>query len=332
MDPVTDQLIELRWSWLPVPALALVGLLLVVASLRRRGPAGALLVAHTARLRALPRYKALVRRELLAGVVLTLGATVLVLGAVLLAARPVRVEVTEPDPGARDIELCLDVSASMDKWNLRVVDGFGRIVDDLAGERLGLTIFSGAAVTVFPLTDDYEFIRDRLDEAETAFRTADYRYFVGAETPDNRASQLGDGVVSCVQRLDQKNADGRGRAVVVASDNMPEGRKIFTLAEAAAVSAREGVVVYGIGTPDLAEDPGRAGEFRTAVESTGGSFALLDDEDDVQEVVAGIERLERARVTRTPEATVLDDPEKAFWLAVGGLLLLFTGTVLRRAR
>ena len=35
-----------------------------------------------------------------------------------------------------------------------------------AGERLGLTIFSGAAVAVIPLTDDYEHVLAKLDEAD----------------------------------------------------------------------------------------------------------------------------------------------------------------------
>jgi Ca-activated chloride channel family protein len=322
---------DLKWPSLPLPLLAAVGVLLLVVAFRRRGPVDALLVAHTERLRALPRYRTLARRELLTGALLTLGALVLVVGAVLLAARPIRVEVTQPDPGARDIELCLDVSASMDPWNRQVVDGFGRIVEDLAGERMGLTIFSGNAVTVFPVTDDYEFILERLEEAETAFRTTDYDYFVGAEARGERASQIGDGLVSCVQRFDEENRDGRGRAVVLASDNDPVGEEIFTLDEAAQHSVREGVVVYGIGTPDLAAAPARATPFASAVESTGGSLAILGGDDQVDDVVAGIQRLERSRVERAPGATVLDDPAPAFWVTAAGLMLLLLGALLRRS-
>jgi hypothetical protein len=323
---------DLMWPWVPWPLLVLVGVVLLVAA-AWRFPGASLPVAHVERLRSLPRYRALGRRQLVLAALRTAAALVVVLGAVLLIARPVRQVVTEPDRTARDIQLCLDVSGSMDRWNRQVVDGFRRLVADLAGERMGLTIFSGAAVTVFPITDDYEFIMARLDEAEEAFRTTDFSYFVGAETPDKRASQVGDGLVSCVQRFDgdQQGAAGeRGRAVVLATDNDPQGRSIFSLDEAAHEAIRNGVVVYGIGTPDLLADPERLSAFRSAAEATGGSLAMLGEETDIEEVVAGIQRLDRARVEQAPQRTRLDDPERAVLLGVVGLVALLAVSLLGR--
>jgi Ca-activated chloride channel homolog len=319
---------DLRWPWLAI-GLTLLLLVLLVRWLRRSGqPAGALPVAHTARLRALPRYRTLARQELVLATLCTIGALLLVAGAVLLAARPVRVVWAEPDRNGRDIQLCLDVSASMDKWNREVVDSFQQIVTQLSGERLGLTIFSGAAAAVFPLTDDYEFVRTKLTEAERAFRTADYDYFVGAETVVRRASQAGDGLVSCVQRLGQDNA--RGRAVVLASDNDPLGRAVFTLHEAAEHAVRQDVVVYGIGTPDLEDEPTRAAEFAAAVELTGGRLSILQQDSEATAVVEGIQRLERARLKPVPTGTTVDDPEAPFWLASAGLVVLLFGSLMRR--
>ena len=314
---------DLRWPWLAV-ALGVVTVgLLVLWWLRVRAPRGAVLVARTSRLRALPRYRALTRRELALAVVATLGTLLVAGGAILVAARPTTTQELEPDRTARDIQLCLDVSRSMDRWNREVVAAFEQLTGELTNERIGLTIFSGAALTVLPLTDDYEYVRQALTDAEEAFRTNDYDYFVGAESADNRASQLGDGLASCLQRFDGLE-ERRGRAVVLASDNDPVGRPVFSPAEAAQRAARDEVVVYGLGTPNMTPDG--SSTFEAAVEATGGSLTILG-QGDVGEVVEGIQRLERTRIAERPEVVTVDDPEPALSVVVVGVVLLLGAVV-----
>ncbi|MFA6299666.1 MAG: hypothetical protein WC642_10895, partial [Nocardioides sp.] len=67
---------DLRWPWLAV-TLAVVALALLMLWTRRprRGASG-LPVAHTERFRALPRFRALARREQLVAGAATLGAFV----------------------------------------------------------------------------------------------------------------------------------------------------------------------------------------------------------------------------------------------------------------
>ena len=330
---------ELKWPWLAALLLGAVLVLLVVWLRRPSGPRDSLLVAHSSRLKQLPRYRWLARRQMAVTALRTGGALVLVAGAVLLAARPIRVEVTEPDRSARDVQLCLDVSPSMYDWNLQIVEEFRELVKQLSGERIGLTIFNASAVTVFPLTDDYEFMADRLDEAEDAFRSQDYQYFVGTLplrrlgdqlVPDpSSASQIGDGLASCLQRFDP-TAEARGRAVVLASDNDPVGPPLFTLEEAVGEALRDNVVVYGIGPPDLAEKPADASGFEDAASATGGTLALLEEETNVDDAVAGIQRLERTRIDQEPRATELDDPANAFALACTGFALLLGASLVGR--
>ena len=64
--------------------------------------------------------------------------------------------------------LCLDVSTSMNELDAIVLRQFTELAAGLRGDRIGLTIFNGSAITVFPLTDDSEFIAATLDEAATA--------------------------------------------------------------------------------------------------------------------------------------------------------------------
>jgi Ca-activated chloride channel family protein len=330
---------ELKWPWLAALLMGVVLALLFLWLRRPSRPHDSLLVAHSNRLRQLPRYRWLARRQMVITALRTAGALVLIAGAILLASRPIRVEVAEPDRSARDIQLCLDVSPSMYDWNLQIVEEFRELVKQLSGERIGLTIFNASSVTVFPLTDDYEFMADRLNEAEDAFRTREYQYFVGTLplrrigdqlVPDpSSASQIGDGLASCLQRFDP-TAEARGRAVVLASDNDPLGRPLFSLEEAVGQALRDNVVVYGIGPPDLAEKPERASGFDAAATATGGTLALLQEETNVDDVVAGIQRLERSRLEQAPRATELDDPEVAFAIACAGFALLIGATLVGR--
>jgi Ca-activated chloride channel homolog len=313
----------LTWPLLALVLGAVVVLVLVLSAVRRRRAGHGVLVAHTDRLRALPRYRALARRELALAGVCTSGALLVVGSAVLLAARPYDVVALEPESSGRDVQLCLDVSASMDRWNEEVVAGFADIAEDLEGDRIGLTIFSGAAVVDFPLTDDAGFVRRELRAAAEAFEAATLAYFEGTDTAANRASQVGDGLVSCLERLESSDRE-RGRAVILASDNDPLGSPVFTLAEAAEEAVRDDVVVYALGTPSLSRRPPASAELADAARATGGRMFVLGEGESTDEVVEGIQRLEESRLAQAPQLLRVDTPGAG--LAVGGLgLVLLVG-------
>ena len=319
---------ELRWPWLA--ALLAVGVLvLLVRWARRRTDATGLPVAHVARLRALPRYRTLARRELAVSAAATVGVLLLLAGTVLLAARPTKAVYVAPDRSGRDIMLCLDVSASMDPWNQQVVQTFRQLLTRLNGERLGLTIFSGSSVNVFPLTDDYEYIGTELDEAEQAFESKEWEFFIGAEAVVPRASQTGDGLMSCLDRFGPAQ-EGRGRAVILASDNDPLGEGIFTLPEAADEAVRSEVVLYALGTPDM--EPDNATEFDDAAETTGGRMAVLAEDGTVDDLIRGIEQLERTRLEPRPTDLQVDDPRGAVGVAAAGLVVLLGAGFVGRRR
>lgn len=319
---------DLRWPLLALGLAALaLGLLLWWARRPRTGTG--VLVAHTDRLRGLPRFRTLARREQVVAAIATLGALTVVTGTVLLAARPTRPVTIEPDRNGRDIMLCLDVSASMDRWNRQVVASFRQLLVELDGERLGLTIFSGSSVTLVPLTDDYEYVEDRFDEAEAAFTDSDFSYFTGAEAPVRRASQAGDGLMTCLRRF-EATGDQRGRAVVLASDNDPLGQGIFDLREAAEEAVRDEVVLYGVGTPNMSAR--RAREFAEAAAATGGAMTVVEDDGGVDDLVRRVQQLERERLKARPSGIALDDPAVPFWITAAGLTLLLGGALAGRRR
>lgn len=347
--------LSLRWPWLVVALSAVTVVLLVVwfRTWRRRTPSDAAYVAHADRLRSLPRYRSLVRGRVVLGVLTSLATLVALVGAVILSGRVEETQTKKQDENARDIMLCLDASGSMAPYNVDVLEEMQDIVKGLEGERIGLAIWSKATITVFPLTDDYDYALEKLEEAEGAFEAIeDYPYveeedvekyfdFVaGTQRLDGNAtvaSQIGDGLASCVQRfgdLDEK----RGRAVILASDNEPIGKGVFTLEDSADYAIEHKVVVHGIGTEGF-EDDDELDDFDDAVVKTGGIFGEVDSGDSADHIVAEINELEAAKLQKPPLVQTLDRPRLGTIIAgigVGMLLLLWlwqsVATVVRRAR
>ncbi|WP_121252329.1 vWA domain-containing protein [Nocardioides ferulae] len=278
---------------------------------------GEVLVAHTSRLRELPRFRVLVRRRLLRTALQTLALLFAVAGCLLLVARPTVLRTVEQQPPNRDIVLCLDASGSMSRYNAEVVRALQSVVESLPGDRVGLTLFNGATVVKFPLTDDRDFVAEQLAEAERAFADNELRYVTATDTV--RSSQLGDGLAACVTGFDRLDED-RGRVILVASDNRPFGRPVHTVAEAATQAVDRDVVVHGLGVPALRRDPAAERELRRAVERTGGTLSFLDSESAVAGVVARVDRLERRRLAEPPREVMLDEPGGALALAAAGLL------------
>lgn len=328
----TEVEVGFRWPWLMVGLLWLVVVLLGASLawwlLARRRPSGDVAwAAHTERLRRLPRFRALVRRRTALGAALVLAALVACSGAVLLAGRWSERRTTEPSEANRDIMLCLDASGSMAPIDADVVAQFREIVAGLEGERIGLTIWNGVAITVFPLTDDYAFAQEQLGIAQTAFADAavlgpTYEDFVaGTVVEPDVASQLADGLVSCVQRFDRSDEE-RSRAVVLASDNQPYGRGVYTFAEATDYAVERDVVVHGVAAPFIVERAYADAEFRQQVERTGGTYSTVGADGGAEEIVAAIDALEASRIEQPPVVQILDQPRAGIVVTGVGVAML----------
>ena len=274
---------------------------------RRRVPTHPTYVAHATRLRSLPRYRALVLRRTVLAALATAFALVTCAGGAILAGRLQQTRTMDQDERTRDIMLCLDASGSMSEVDAQVVAEFETIVEGLQGERIGLTIWDSTAITVFPLTDDYAFVRDELDRAEKAFEEQDYKYYNGLYR-DYGTSLIGDGLASCVQRFDRSEEE-RGRAIVLASDNVPYGKPVYTFQEAGEYATEHGVVVHGIAAPGTDEVAFASEEFQDVVTGTGGTYHLLDDGESAGAVAAAINTLEARKIDKPPLVQVLDRPD-----------------------
>lgn len=309
---------ELIFWWMPLVALAAAaaGVLAYVAWRRRsrdgHGRSGRP-VAHSERLTELPEYRRVLRRyrAMLAGL---LVVVVVASGAgVLLASRVSNVDVVEPQSYKRDIMLCLDVSGSMTDVDAKIVDTFASLADDLHGERIGLTVFDSSAVQVFPLTDDYDYVRRELTTYRDSFQTQGekgLRYWTGTDLGQG-ASLIGDGLSSCVLGFDGDKSSTRPKSIVLATDNYVNGSPIFTLKQAGALAAKRDVRVYAIDPVDYSADgkpDAVALDLKTVVESTNGGFYALSDRDTVPAIVQKIADQEAGLFTGSKRLVVSDHP------------------------
>lgn len=295
-------------------------------------------VAHVDRLTALPGYRTAMARRRLWTAVLGVAALLISGGSLLAAARPGTQQSNSPELNNRDIMLCLDVSGSMVDADAELVQIFGELAKDFQGERLGLVIFDSSAVQVFPLTDDYEFVREQLAVAHTAMSESgtDTGFFDGSYSGKG-SSLIGDGLASCVNgfpQTPQASQTQRSRSIVLATDNLLLGRPLFSLDEAAALAAKNSIRVYGInpnGPAASARQASAAQQLQAATESTGGAYYPLQNRAAAKDIVAKVQATEASRISGAPRITVREQPE--VWFAVAGLGLsglILAGWRLRR--
>ncbi len=298
---------------LPWVLAAMVGLLVIAIAigvlLGRRGrhrtadAHDAAAVARAEEVRALPSFARAVRRRraALAGIVGLGLATALLAGVV--AARPMAPQTIQPVSHNRDIMLCLDVSGSMRDVTTEVLAVFEELLDGFEGERIGLTIFNSSPVQVFPLTDDYAFVRTHLASIRESFDFRDEipEHWVGTLNGAG-ASLIGDGLAACALRFDHLDSE-RSRSIIMATDNEPAGAPIVSLQEAAHFAASGGIRVFTI-NPVAATDE----ELSAAAEVTGGRGFALSDATTVTAIVAEVQASDATEIRGMTQVVWTDEP------------------------
>lgn len=281
---------------------------------------------NTARLREAPRFRVLAARALRWSLVSLVSSALVVAGAILLVGRLADASQTHDTQHNRDIMLCLDVSGSMQETDAEMLRSFARIVGQMRGERVGLTLWNNTAVSLFPLTDDYAFLARELERAADRLDKRDFD-FIGGTMGGRGASLIGDGLASCVQRFDRLD-EPRSRTVLLATDNDLNGTPVFQLEEAVDLAIKRTVVVHGIvpGGPESTE----VAVMRQQLARTGGQTYLLDGVGSGGAIVTSVEATEARRLDGLGGARVADLPLPGLLLCTSGLLGLALADPVRR--
>ena len=311
------ELTDLKW-----PSVLTLGLLAAAVTaymvhrwlLSRAGRAGTA-VANSEALTSLPEFRrALTRHRVRVGV-LTGSAVLLACAALVGAARPLDTTVDRPQTRSRDIMLCLDISGSMAAFDAELVATFKQLVKGFQGERIGLVIFNSSAATVFPLTDDYDFINDELATATRALGgEPDYESFFAGTFNGRGTSLIGDGLATCVSSFDRIDLE-RARSVVFATDNHLAGRPLIDLVEAGELAKAKGVRVYGL-NPEQDGPDDEAVEMRDVVTGTAGRYYAMGDPSAVDGIVRSVQE---------QEATVIDSAARALYTDNPTIPIVFAG-------
>lgn len=241
---------------------------------------------------------------------LLLSFIVSIFSCFMLMARPVNTERIDKERYNRDIFLCIDASASVSTLNQKLVYELQETVRKMDGERVGIVIFNTAPVLYVPLTDDYEFVIEQLQELQKCFNGMDdsgyvtygwlekYGYIyngtiVGSES--RGSSLIGDGLATTVYDFSElENDKDRTRIIIFSTDNELAGEPVVSLDEAADICVKHDVVVYGIGTRSMSDD--NMEEMKQAVEKTGGVFYLEENASTFSKIVENINRSSQSLV------------------------------------
>jgi uncharacterized protein with von Willebrand factor type A (vWA) domain len=247
-------------------------------------------------------------------------SAVLLGGAALVgAARPLDTTIEKPQTRSRDIMLCLDISGSMAAYDATLVATFKTLVKNFEGERIGLVIFNSSAATVFPLTDDYDFINSELDTAARAL-TGDPEYdsFFAGTFNGRGTSLIGDGLATCVSSFDKVDVR-RARSVVFATDNHLAGRPIIDIDEAGELAKAKGVRVYGLNPEEDGPDE-EAAQLRDVVTGTAGQYYAMGDQSAIKGIVDSVQAQEATLIDAAARSLYSDNPTLPIVLAGVGLV------------
>jgi len=312
-------------------------------------------LANSASLFQLPAVRKRIRAQRWLHALLAVMLVSGLVSAAAIAGRPVRVTERSDALANRDIVLCLDVSTSMVRIDSSVLKTFSDILEDFDGERVGLVAWNSAAQTIVPLTDDYELLRQQMDELGEVLdidpQNATYkqalRYdaaFGGTQNKSiNGSSLAGDGLASCAQAFDNQGLE-RSRSIIFATDNQvidPDKEQIYSLPDAVDLLAERKIRLFSIyGADDdqsyqyqLDQSPEESREeLKTVSEEQGnGRFYDVEDSGTGGNIVKELEKTEVNALGGRKQTRRTDVPQ-TFVIVLSLVLLGYLGlTTWRRA-
>jgi Ca-activated chloride channel homolog len=242
-----------------------------------------------------------------------------------------------------DIEIVLDISGSMGAEDFKPKDRLTvakRVVRDFVsgrpGDRIGLVVFSGGAMTRAPLTTDRDMLATIIDNIQLN------------ALPDGTA--IGVALANAAARL--KDSQAKSKVIVLVTDGINNAGEIDPVS-AAAVCQGLGLKVYTVGVggaqsmvpvPFPTRDPvtGRTlirkvlmnlpvdeKLLQEIARRTGGEYFLATDPESLQRIFREIDRLEKTPLRVQRYVRYRETFPPLVWAGLGLLVLPFATAVLR---
>lgn len=285
-------------------------------------------VANTDYIKEMPYYKKAMRKYKVLSILLKLFCIIAIIMSLILISRPGIPDAESVTQYNRDIILCMDVSDSVNELNEKLVTDLKKVVKKLKEERIGISVFNTSSVTLIPLTDDYDYILNKLDELQRSFKTridyinrniydinntqlaTSYLHSGTLVGNDIRGSSLiGDGLASSINLFGDLN-ENRTRIVIFTTDNELYGKEIVTLEEAGEICKRNNVTVFGIAPRTI--KPMDKISMQEAIEVTGGRYYTEGEKNSVSNIVNNIEKIGKSKIKAPKSIKIIDKPQMPF--------------------
>lgn len=173
-------------------------------------------VAEVAMLDSLAGYKQAQRRNTRLKRIETGLLCMMIIGFVLLVARPQIGLTNYSDEHSRDIVLCLDVSGSMEAYIPPALNALESIYRNNPSDRYSIVVFAGRGFTVLPLTRDPVAIQEKIELLREVYEhgnDSNYRF----RSLPGYGTDVGEGVLTAVQRFDNLETH-KSRNIILVSD------------------------------------------------------------------------------------------------------------------
>ncbi len=291
-------------------------------------------VANTQYIKSIPYYKEIVKKQKFFSAIVICFAIISIIFSSILIARPVTSKVTEETKYSRDIFLCMDVSTSVNDLNENLVSTLKDTVKNLQGDRVGISIFNTSSTLIVPLTDDYDYVLDTLENLQKALKVnneADYKnedfyylqQYIRAGTlvgnPERGSSIISDGLASCVYNFPDLN-ENRSRIIIFSTDNEMSGEPIITLSEAANLCKEKNITVYPI-APSSVRKTDLEG-LKNVAEVTGGEVYTETTSNTTTSIVKNINEKAKSVTKTSVKKDKVDVPFIPFTILVCSILIL----------
>lgn len=291
-------------------------------------------VANTQYIKSIPYYKEIVKKQKFFSAIVICFAIISIIFSSILIARPVTSKVTEETKYSRDIFLCMDVSTSVNDLNENLVSTLKDTVKNLQGDRVGISIFNTSSTLIVPLTDDYDYVLDTLENLQKALKVnneADYKnedfyylqQYIRAGTlvgnPERGSSIISDGLASCVYNFLDLN-ENRSRIIIFSTDNEMSGEPIITLSEAANLCKEKNITVYPI-APSSVRKTDLEG-LKNVAEVTGGEVYTETTSNTTTSIVKNINEKAKSVTKTSVKKDKVDVPFIPFTILVCSILIL----------
>lgn len=243
-------------------------------------------VANTAYLKELAIYKRGAMLHKVTSILTEIFLITAIISVLLLLARPYKTETINQGVRKRDIFLCMDNGIYLDTLNEELLDALIDVVRGLEGDRFGVSIYCSATLLYVPMTDDYEYVIQKLEDLKEYFTLlvkldqeyGAYGYILPDALPDHMKDDyerdyaryedlhaeitvptylnayqkgyflVGDGLASCMYSFPKFGAEDRSRVILLSTENTNDihANPLVELKEACELCKKNKVTVFGL--------------------------------------------------------------------------------------